>query len=67
MKTCLQLQVEQEDNESNPELELCPPFLPSESSNWALGLILSDGQFRLITSQHQTSLSSERQENRGPR
>ena len=43
MKTFLQLQVEEEDNESNPELELFPPFLPSESSNWALGLILSDG------------------------
>ena len=43
---CLQLQVEEEDNEmleSNPELELFPLFLPSESSNWALGLIFSDG------------------------
>lgn len=36
--------------ESNQEFELWPPSMPSESSKWALDLILSDCQFRLISS-----------------
>ena len=57
-QTFLQLQLDQEDSEtlvyslreSNQEFELWPPSMPSESSKWALDLILSDCQFRLISS-----------------